>query len=138
MASAAPREMQLKEIERSNWWVARALTGATGLWSTPSFTLSVLAGGLVMALNFCLWRLLIQGLLHSQWNLKAQLGGVIFKVMAKFFTLLGVTALLFLYVGIHPLGFFLGSTNLLVSAVLVGVNRSQFNQAFSRFEVRSR
>ena len=131
-------EMRLKEIERNNWWGAAVLTGTAGLWSTPHFTLSVLAGGLVMALNFYLWRVLVGSMLRSQWDRKVPLGGVILKIMAKFFVLMGVTAILFLCLGIHPMGFILGSTNLLVSTVLSGIKGSKPGQVSSCLDVRSR
>ena len=134
MAPSTPREMRIKEIERNNWWVVVALAGASGLWSTFPFTLSVLAGGLVMALNFYLWRTVVGSLLQTQWDRDVRLGGVMFKITAKFFALLGVTALLFLHVGIHPLGFLLGSTNLLISTLLAGVSVSQLRRASSRLD----
>ena len=99
-------------LSRASWYQAASTVALTllGLWLWPHLAIAIFAGGLLMTSNFLTMRFLLVRALQSK---KRKLAYGI-ALSAKFAVVLGVLALLVLFLEIDPMGIAIGMTSLLI------------------------
>lgn len=117
----SPDEQLLRSFGRTNWLVLAVMVSGSLFWQSRSVTLGVLAGGLLVILNFgWMGRSLLKVISSPQ---EFSPGG--FK-RNYFFRLIVVGSAIYLLLvrgGVHPLALVVGLSVVVVSLFLITVKR---------------
>lgn len=110
------RRLEPKDIERFNLLTYGTLVGISLIFRSPSFTLGVVIGGAIMALNLYLTKKIIKGF-FGQKKVKN-----VIQYFIKFFGVLGLVVfiLFFLQKWVSPLGLGMGMLSTPLTVGLYG------------------